>query len=101
MSWQRSAIKEVGKWLDPKSTFLIIILQIWNRNFYLNFYIQFSFVIFVNVIAYNSVVEFSSLSESEFFDSVELELVDDSYSNDAFVDVLNDEENVEVSDEVE
>ena len=58
-------------------------------------------MIFVNVIAYNSVVEFSSLSESEFFDSVELELVDDSYSNDAFVDVLNDEENVEVSDEVE
>ena len=57
---------------------------------------------FVNVIAYNSVVEFSSLSECEFMNSVELELEDNSY-NDEFVDVdeLNDEVNVEVSEEVE
>ena len=57
---------------------------------------------FVNVIAYNSVVEFSSLSEYAFMNSVELELEDNSY-NDEFVDVdeLNDEVNVEVSEEVE
>ena len=57
---------------------------------------------FVNVIAYNSVVEFSSLSEYAFMNSVELELEDDSY-NEEFVDVdeLNDEVNVEVSEEVE
>ena len=57
---------------------------------------------FVNVIAYNSVVEFSSLSEYEFMNSVDLELEDNSY-NDEFVDVdeLNDEVNVEVSEEVE
>ena len=69
---------------------------------YFFFLLQFSFVRFVNVIAYNSVVEFSSLSECEFMNSVELELEDNSY-NDEFVDVdeLNDEVNVEVSEEVE
>ena len=53
---------------------------------------------FVNVIAYNSVVEFSSLSEYEFMNSVELELEDDEFVD---VDELNDEVNVEVSEEVE
>ena len=56
---------------------------------------------FANVIAYNSVVEFSSLPEYAFMNSVELELEDDSY-NEEFVDVdeLNDDVNVEVSVEV-